>query len=351
MMNSGVNSHQGPEAFRYQQAGSNLLERFLDSLEGSRQDALAAFEAIRALDEVAEDLAARAGAAADEAVAPGVAADPRRLAETRRRGAEARELLLRVADAKHSIAGASYTQLDVAIADLDKRMRVLEALLKAQGATHAQLDDDTGGPLAAGDAGGGDDAGDDGGGGGGSGRKSRNDPVPGGNSRTRRGGVNEAAAASRAALLRERQERAHQFASKLASPLDSRVDTAEPTYCTCAQVAFGEMIECDNPACPIGWYHTVCVGLGRASTAAGGGGSGVAKAGGAGSGASPAGSGGRGAGSSSSSSSAAAASSAGAPAADTGDAWFCPTCTAAKQRGGGGGGGGHGAGGRGAGGR
>jgi len=43
--------------------------------------------------------------------------------------------------------------------------------------------------------------------------------------------------------------------------LDMAVDPNEPTYCLCHQVSYGEMIGCDNPDCPIEWFHFGCVGL------------------------------------------------------------------------------------------
>lgn len=43
--------------------------------------------------------------------------------------------------------------------------------------------------------------------------------------------------------------------------LDMPVDPNEPTYCTCHQVSYGEMIGCDNADCPIEWFHFGCVGL------------------------------------------------------------------------------------------
>ncbi|CAN7987963.1 unnamed protein product, partial [Ixodes pacificus] len=43
--------------------------------------------------------------------------------------------------------------------------------------------------------------------------------------------------------------------------LDMPVDPNEPTYCLCHQVSYGEMIGCDNPDCPIEWFHFTCVGL------------------------------------------------------------------------------------------
>jgi hypothetical protein len=35
----------------------------------------------------------------------------------------------------------------------------------------------------------------------------------------------------------------------------------EPIYCVCRQVAFGEMVSCDNEDCEIEWFHYPCVGL------------------------------------------------------------------------------------------
>lgn len=43
--------------------------------------------------------------------------------------------------------------------------------------------------------------------------------------------------------------------------LDMPVDPNEPTYCLCHQVSWGEMVGCDNPHCPIEWFHFACVGL------------------------------------------------------------------------------------------
>jgi len=43
--------------------------------------------------------------------------------------------------------------------------------------------------------------------------------------------------------------------------LDMPVDPNEPTYCICHQVSYGQMIACDNPECPIEWFHITCMGL------------------------------------------------------------------------------------------
>ncbi|RYG51844.1 hypothetical protein EON67_02525 [archaeon] len=40
---------------------------------------------------------------------------------------------------------------------------------------------------------------------------------------------------------------------------------SEPLYCSCRQVAFGDMIACDNPDCPTEWYHCACMGITQSS--------------------------------------------------------------------------------------
>ncbi|GFO11577.1 inhibitor of growth protein [Plakobranchus ocellatus] len=45
------------------------------------------------------------------------------------------------------------------------------------------------------------------------------------------------------------------------SPLDFQIDPNEPTYCSCNNVSYGEMIGCDNEKCVIEWFHFGCVGL------------------------------------------------------------------------------------------
>ncbi|XP_055372190.1 inhibitor of growth protein 4 isoform X2 [Condylostylus longicornis] len=57
------------------------------------------------------------------------------------------------------------------------------------------------------------------------------------------------------------QETSHLPATHPSDVLDMPVDPNEPTYCLCHQVSYGEMIGCDNPDCPIEWFHFACVGL------------------------------------------------------------------------------------------
>jgi hypothetical protein len=42
--------------------------------------------------------------------------------------------------------------------------------------------------------------------------------------------------------------------------IEQEIDPNEPVYCICRNVAFGEMISCDNPECGE-WFHFQCVGL------------------------------------------------------------------------------------------
>ncbi|XP_073823308.1 inhibitor of growth protein 5 isoform X4 [Musca autumnalis] len=57
------------------------------------------------------------------------------------------------------------------------------------------------------------------------------------------------------------KESCHTAATHPSDVLDMPVDPNEPTYCLCHQVSYGEMIGCDNPDCPIEWFHFACVGL------------------------------------------------------------------------------------------
>ena len=43
------------------------------------------------------------------------------------------------------------------------------------------------------------------------------------------------------------------------------LDPLEPVYCLCRQVAFGEMIACDDPDCRVEWFHTQCVAISRSA--------------------------------------------------------------------------------------
>ena len=42
---------------------------------------------------------------------------------------------------------------------------------------------------------------------------------------------------------------------------DDEDEDGEPRYCYCNEISFGEMVACDNDACPREWFHLSCVGL------------------------------------------------------------------------------------------
>lgn len=42
---------------------------------------------------------------------------------------------------------------------------------------------------------------------------------------------------------------------------DDEDEEGEPRYCYCNEVSFGEMVACDNDACPREWFHLSCVGM------------------------------------------------------------------------------------------
>ncbi|XP_031640772.1 inhibitor of growth protein 3 [Contarinia nasturtii] len=42
---------------------------------------------------------------------------------------------------------------------------------------------------------------------------------------------------------------------------DWSYDPNEPRYCVCNQVSYGDMVACDNEACPFEWFHYPCVGI------------------------------------------------------------------------------------------
>ncbi|KAI1504362.1 inhibitor of growth proteins N-terminal histone-binding-domain-containing protein [Biscogniauxia marginata] len=42
---------------------------------------------------------------------------------------------------------------------------------------------------------------------------------------------------------------------------DDDEDEEGKKYCLCQHVSYGDMVACDNPACPYEWFHWTCVGL------------------------------------------------------------------------------------------
>lgn len=54
------------------------------------------------------------------------------------------------------------------------------------------------------------------------------------------------------------------FLSAASAPPEASVaaaSSADPVYCYCRSQSHGNMIECENLSCPIGWFHFACVHL------------------------------------------------------------------------------------------
>ncbi|EAW10601.1 putative PHD finger domain protein (Ing1) [Aspergillus clavatus NRRL 1] len=81
-------------------------------------------------------------------------------------------------------------------------------------------------------------------------RPTRNtEPAPAKRSHKKNGSV----AVVQARAVSEEEESLHEG--------DDEDEDGEPRYCYCNEISFGEMVACDNDACPREWFHLSCVGL------------------------------------------------------------------------------------------
>ncbi|KAL1957807.1 hypothetical protein VTO42DRAFT_5525 [Malbranchea cinnamomea] len=72
----------------------------------------------------------------------------------------------------------------------------------------------------------------------------------------KKGASNVSTARQLAAAAAEEEDASHQG--------DDEDEEAEPLYCYCNQVSYGEMVACDNANnCPREWFHLACVGLAK----------------------------------------------------------------------------------------
>lgn len=113
-MRAGVEVAAVAAAFGQRDVGSNLLDHYVRRLEGSRGDALAAYETVWVCDQLCEDVAARCAA----------------LPPSRRDAAAA--LLVDLSDAKVAVLDTAYEAVDILISQLDRRARLLEAVVREQ---------------------------------------------------------------------------------------------------------------------------------------------------------------------------------------------------------------------------
>ncbi|KAK9159918.1 hypothetical protein Syun_006259 [Stephania yunnanensis] len=136
---------------------------------------------------------------------------------------------IRIADEKIALAVQAYDLVDAHIQQLDQYLKGFDEELKREKekdvAVTMSVDDNTK-----------------------SGRGA--ETSKGGRKKTRTATAAAAAAAAAAAVP-----------DAATTDLDLPVDPNEPTYCTCNQVSYGEMVACDNANCKIEWFHFGCVGL------------------------------------------------------------------------------------------
>ncbi|XP_067938817.1 inhibitor of growth protein 1-like [Watersipora subatra] len=62
-------------------------------------------------------------------------------------------------------------------------------------------------------------------------------------------------------VKRKRRSRAGTQAKSQKEISTEPIEPEEPTYCICDQISYGEMVGCDNDACPVEWFHFDCVGV------------------------------------------------------------------------------------------
>jgi hypothetical protein len=133
-------------------------------------------------------------------------------------------ILEQLANQKVSIAIQNYDYIDQNIKTVDMEMTLLEKVLRDRGVDIPQLEVPTAAVIVSDDT--------------------NNNSNNNGN---------------------QKKRKAEQISSTTTTTTESTTTTtsAEPLYCSCNRIAFGEMIACDNEDCPIEWFHYPCVNLTR----------------------------------------------------------------------------------------
>ena len=290
----GLKSTDRVDILRCMNAGPALLEQFLHSLGGPglsvsssstsrsaaglRDDILSSLQYVRLLNELQADLEQQGAKLCSKTA--GITNVHINKADLRN-PSELRDIILAgvgIADAEVQVLEAAYSKLDIVIADLDRKLRLCDAILIAQGHTsegqlYSTAVDGEDGELGHGHgsssrlsgAGGGEEGED------GDGTIAMDekgvDGTRSGGIRNVRGGIASSRKSKATKAISSKSVRSGPigvgFGKKQGSQslLDIEIDPYEPTYCTCGQVAFGEMIACDNPACTVEWFHQSCVGF------------------------------------------------------------------------------------------
>jgi len=143
-----------------------------------------------------------------------------------------------LADARLALSESVYEAIDVSVRELDKRLRLADAVLRLYKETcdDEELDKEEGAAGASKAS-----------------LRLRRTPQ-----------AQLPAASSGSSGFRHRiQEQLEMLSTVVRGAGDSPQpnNIAEPLYCTCQQPSFGEMVACDEPSCFVEWYHLPCVGL------------------------------------------------------------------------------------------
>jgi hypothetical protein len=193
---------------------------------------------VRVLNELQDDLSRHAAARFSAALA-GRESGERATAALAAAGA--------IADAKVRVVDAAYGELDACVRELDRRLKLGDAVLRL----HGQVLEE---PAAAEEEG-----------------KfvALTRPADAISARVGRRSATPTVDVDAGARAREAKERLVAAVDGVVSaPVcadssahESAISALEPVYCVCRQVAFGEMIACENEACATEWFHYSCVGL------------------------------------------------------------------------------------------
>ena len=152
-----------------------------------------------------------------------------------------------IADAKVRVVDAAYGELDACVRELDRRLKLGDAALRLHGQVLEEpaVAEEEGKFVAL------------------------TRPADAISGRVGRRSATLSVDADAGARAREAKERLVAAVDGVArAPVcadstahESAISALEPVYCMCRQVAFGEMIACENDACATEWFHYSCVGL------------------------------------------------------------------------------------------
>lgn len=215
------------------------LDDYLESITGVPEDLRRTFDTIRALDE----RQCRLQAFTQRALSRHRSKPSTRARELRTE--DAMDVALDIADEKIALSMQLYDVIDTHIRRLEDELKGIDARMRAEGIDPViHLDEEGEGAARAGGGGGSGASAWPRGGGAGGGRRSLAPSAAGGGG----GGGGGAPGGPGNGVARMRRLNVN-------PDHEVPINPSEPVYCICRQVAFGEMIACDNPDCEFEWFH------------------------------------------------------------------------------------------------